>query len=103
MRVILSTAANSEEAKKIARHLVHERLAACINIVPKITSIYEWKGEIVEDSEVLLIIKAADFAKVEEAIKQLHSYEVPEIISFEIDEGSREYLEWMRDVLQKQM
>ena len=103
MRVILSTAANSEEAKKIARHLVRERLAACINIVPKITSIYEWKGEIVEDSEVLLIIKAADFAKVEEAIKQLHSYEVPEIISFEIDKGSRDYLEWMRDVLQKQM
>ena len=101
MRVILSTAPNIDEAKQIARHLVENHLAACVNIVPKVTSIYEWQGEIVEDSEALLIIKAADFAKVEEAIKKLHSYEVPEIISFEVDEGSRDYLEWMRDVLQK--
>ena len=99
MRVILSTCANMEEAKKIARALVKEKRAACVNIVPRILSIYTWKEEVVEDEEVLLIIKALEFERVRERIRELHSYEVPEIIALEISEGDEEYLKWMREVL----
>ncbi len=87
------------EAKKIARTLVGERRAACVNIVPNIISIYEWKDEIHEDEEVLLIIKTSSIQKIEQRVKELHSYEVPEIIAFDIDEGSEEYLGWMRSIL----
>ncbi len=88
-----------QEAKKIAKTLLQHRLAACINIIPAITSMYIWEGEIVEDSEVMLIIKAIDFHKVQRAIQEIHSYEVPEIIAFDIDDGSNQYLGWIREVL----
>ncbi len=99
MQVILSTAKDMQEAKKIAKTLLQHRLAACINIIPAITSMYIWEGEIVEDSEVMLIIKAIDFHKVQRAIQEIHSYEVPEIIAFDIDDGSNQYLGWIREVL----
>ena len=99
MRVILSTCANIEEAKKIARALVEEKRAACVNIVPKIFSVYEWQGELQEDEEVLLLIKALQFEPVRQRIKELHSYEVPEIVALEIKEVDGAYLRWMREVL----
>ncbi len=99
MQLIVTTTKDMQEAKKIAKELLQNRLAACINIVPKITSLYIWDEQIVEDSEALLFIKAIDFYKVERAIKQLHSYEVPEIIAFDIEKGSNEYLGWIREVL----
>ena len=96
MRVILSTASGMEEAKKIARALVEEGRAACVNIVPRIFSIYFWDGELQEDEEALLIIKAVEFEPVRQRILELHSYEVPEIVALEIKEADERYAEWMK-------
>ncbi len=99
MYLIYSTAPNILEAKKIARTLVEQKLAACVNIVGGVESLYEWQGEIETAQEVLLLIKAFDFAKVEAKIKELHSYEVPEIVAVEVARASQEYREWMEQVL----
>lgn len=98
-RIVLSTASSEEEAQKIARHLVERRLAACVNIVPRITSVYRWQGKVEEAGEWLLIIKttAAAFGEVREAIAGLHSYEIPECICLTIEDGSPNYLEWVAD------
>jgi len=97
--VVLSTISNKDEAKKIAKELIKEKLAACVNIIENVTSIYEWKGEICEDGEFLMIIKSKKhkFSDIEKKIKELHSYELPEIISFEIKEGYEKYLEWIEE------
>ena len=86
-----------EAAKSVARKLVEAKLAACVNIVPQVTSLYSWKNEIVEDNEVLLIIKSKSevYNELEAKIRELHSYEVPEIISFNIQKGLPEYLNWI--------
>jgi len=99
--VVLSTAPNKEEAKKIANVLVKEKLAACVNIVDNVLSIYEWKNEICEDNEVLMVIKTKKnrFKELEKRVKELHSYEVPEIIALDITNVSKEYLEWMDETL----
>ncbi len=96
--IVYVTVGNMEEATKIARTLVEKALAACVGMIPQ-TSIYRWKGEIVEDSEVLLIIKTqtGKFARLSEAVLELHSYEVPEIISVDIKEGHEAYLKWMNE------
>ena len=98
-RIVLTTASSEEEAQKIARHLVERRLAACVNIVPQVTSIYRWQGKMEEAGEFLLIIKttAAAFGEVREAIASLHSYELPECICLTIEDGSPNYLEWIAD------
>ena len=97
--VILVTAANRDECRKIARHLVEARLAACVNILPPIESVYRWQGQIAEEGEFLLIIKSAKplFAEIETEILKLHSYRTPEIICLPIDDGSRNYLQWISD------
>lgn len=97
--VVLCMIDTYEAAKSIARTLVESKLAACVNIVPQITSIYSWKGEIVEDNEFLLIVKSKSEAydKLEAKIKELHSYEVPEIIAFDINKGLPEYLRWIEE------
>ena len=98
-RIVLSTTGSEEEARKIARHLVERRLAACVNIVPQVTSIYRWEGKIEEAGEWILVIKttAAAFGAVREAIASLHSYDLPECICLTIEEGSPNYLEWIAD------
>ncbi len=98
-RVVLITCGGEEEADRIATALVEEHLAACANIVPKVTSVYRWKGEICRDSEVLLIVKAcaSTLRKLEERVKEIHSYEVAEVIALPILAGSKEYLDWMKD------
>jgi periplasmic divalent cation tolerance protein len=96
-QLVLSTAGIEEEARKIARVLVERRLAACVNIVPQIGSIYRWQGKVEESREWLLIIKtnAELFPAVRDAIRELHSYELPECIAINIADGSKEYLEWL--------
>jgi periplasmic divalent cation tolerance protein len=96
-RIVLCTAGSEDEARKIGHHLVELRLAACVNIVPQIESIYRWRGKVESSVEWLLLIKttAEKFSEVRDAILQLHSYELPECISIEIDEGSATYLEWI--------
>ena len=96
-RIVLSAAASEEEARKIAQALVERRLAACVNIVGPIHSVYRWKGAVESAPEHLLIIKttAAAFQRVRDAIRELHSYELPECVLLPIEAGSEEYLKWI--------
>jgi periplasmic divalent cation tolerance protein len=98
-RIVLSTAGSEDEARKIARHLVGHRLAACVNLVPRIESVYRWQGRVESSQEWLLIIKttALQFSAVRDAIGELHSYDVPECIAVAVEDGSEEYLNWIAD------
>ncbi len=95
--IVYITTGSMEEAKQIARRLVKEKLAACVNMFP-VTSIYRWDG-VREDDEVAMIIKTTyeQLEKIEIMVKEMHSYTVPCIISFSIDGGSRDYLDWIDD------
>jgi periplasmic divalent cation tolerance protein len=96
-RLVLTTTSSQEEARRIANALVERRLAACVNIVSKIDSIYRWKGKVEEAQEFLLLIKTTESAveKLRDAIQELHSYEVPESIVLPIESGSERYLNWI--------
>jgi periplasmic divalent cation tolerance protein len=98
-KLVWTTAGSAEEARKIAHALVDGRLAACVNIVPQIQSVYRWKEKVEEAEEWLLLIKTTDeaFGRVRDRIKQIHSYELPEAIAFEIQDGSPEYLQWIAE------
>ncbi len=97
--VILVTCGSEEEALKIANTLVEDHLAACVNLVAPIRSIYRWEGKICDEKEWLLIVKtqACRFETLEKKVKSLHSYSVPEIISIPITDGSSAYLNWIRE------
>jgi len=94
--LLLSTCGTADEARRIARTLVDERLAACVNIT-KIDSIYRWKDQIEEREEQLLIIKTRSsiYEKAEKRIRALHSYELPEIIALKVEKGYPPYLDWI--------
>ena len=96
-RVVLTSCGSPEEARRIAQELVERRLAACVNIVPQIESVYRWHGEVESATEWLLIIKttADAFEAVRNAIGKLHSYDVPECVAIAIEDGSAGYLEWI--------
>ena len=98
-RIVLSTAGSEEEARKIAAALVERRLAACVNIVGPIQSVCRWKRAVESASEYLLIVKttAAAFPGVRDAIRELHSYELPECVMVAIADGDQEYLRWIGD------
>jgi len=98
--VVLITAPTEDEAATVARAIVEERLAGCVNIVRNIRSIYRWEGKTEDDQEVLMIAKTRQelFASLVKKVKQIHSYSVPEIIAVPIIEGSEDYLAWLRDV-----
>jgi len=99
MRVVLTTAGSRDEARRIAEGLVDCRLAACVNIVPGAVSIYRWKGKVEEAEEWLLWIKttAAAFERVRDAIKDMHSYELPECLCLPVEDGSAEYLKFVEE------
>ena len=95
--VLMITAGSEEEAYKIAELLVNERNAACVNIVPQVDSLFSWKGKLDSAHESLLLVKtrASLLSQVISLVKQVHSYEVPEIIALPIVGGSKEYLKWL--------
>lgn len=97
--VVLTTAGAAAEADAIADALVDRQLAACVQIVGPITSVYRWEGAVERSEERLLLIKttAAAYPRVEAAIRELHSYDCPEIVALPIDAGSADYLAWLRE------
>jgi periplasmic divalent cation tolerance protein len=100
-RIVLTTAGSRDEAQRIARALVERQLAGCVNIVPQVDSIYRWEGRVEQAEEWLLVIKisAAAFPEVRDAIKELHSYDLPECVCIAIEDGSAEYLKWLVDAV----
>jgi len=95
--VVLTTCESEEQAQRLARHLIEQRLAACVNILPGARSIYRWKDKIEDATEFVLIIKSRReiFVKLREAIGRLHSYEIPEVIALPVVDGSEPYLNWL--------
>ena len=95
--IVLVTASSQEEADGIAADLVGSMLAACVNVIPGVTSVYRWKEELQRDSEWLLVIKSRRdvFGTLVERVQALHSYDVPEIISLPLTGGSEAYLRWL--------
>lgn len=96
-RIVLTTCGSQEEADKIAQHLVEHRLAACVNVIPQIKSIYRWQEKVESAQEWLLLVKttAEKFPQVRDAIRELHSYELPECVAISIEDGSAAYLSWI--------
>jgi periplasmic divalent cation tolerance protein len=96
-RIVLTTCGSHEEARKIAYAFIERRLAACVNIVPQVESIYRWQAKVETATEWLLVIKtsAAAFPRLRDALSELHSYEMPECVAIGIEDGSAAYLEWI--------
>jgi len=99
--VILITASIDEEAEKIANRLLTQRKAACVNIIPKVRSLFWWKGELDSADEAILIVKskASLVDEIVSLVKEAHSYEVPEVIALPLIGGNPDYLSWMSDEL----
>ena len=100
--VVLMTAGSQEEAERIAEALVAEMLAACVNVVPGVTSIYRWEGKVQRDQEWLLVAKSRRdmLDRLVERVQALHSYDVPEIIALPLAGGSEPYLRWLDSVVE---
>jgi len=96
----MTTVADAGEGESLARLIVEARLAACVQILPKMTSVFFWKGEIQTETEHLLLIKSLDetFDELSEFIRKNHSYDVPEIVAIEAEKVSEDYMNWMLDV-----
>ena len=101
-QIVLCTVPDEATAQQIAAALVAEKLAACVNIVPGITSVYRWKGAIETATELLLIIKTtvAVYTQLQGRIRTLHPYELPEVIAVSLDQGLPEYLAWIKTTLE---
>ncbi len=101
MLVVLTATPNSEEAEHLARAIIEEKLAACVQILPQMTSVYAWEGKVQTEPEHLLLIKTLEeqFDELSEFIKANHTYKVPEIVAIETDRVSEDYLNWASEVL----
>jgi len=95
--ILLSTVESAQTAEKIASTVVEERLAACVNVLPGVSSYFRWKGEIQREQEFMLILKTSTdrLQELIERIRDLHPYEVPEIVSLSVEEGHRPFLDWV--------
>lgn len=102
IRIVLTTAAHREEADRIAQAVVEQRIAACVNLIEGLRSVYRWQGVVESSAEVLLVIKTSreNLAALEAAIGQLHSYAVPEFLVLSAESGSQAYLAWIKDSLE---
>ena len=100
-RVVLCTAGSESQAREIAQALVEKRLAACVSVIPSICSTFRWDGKVVEDGESLLIIKtdASHFAALRTTVREIHSYDTPELIALPIIDGDPDYLAWLKQSL----
>jgi len=103
--LVFVTCGNAKEAEEIARSLVEKRLAACVNMLPGLTSWYWWENKLTQDQELLLVIKSSRevFGELEKEVLRLHSYAVPEVVALPIVEGSANYLDWIEQSLKKVM
>ncbi|HVF23316.1 MAG TPA: divalent-cation tolerance protein CutA [Pyrinomonadaceae bacterium] len=103
--VVFLTAASGEEATRLADLLIGAHLAACVQILPEMESVYRWQGQIERQSEILLIVKttAGKFAELETEVRALHSYETPEIVAVPIVAGSQPYLDWVSESVKPQL
>jgi len=101
--VVVTTVGTEEQAYLIAREIVARRQAACVNILPGVRSIYRWKGKICKDGELMLLVKTleGEFEGVAATIRELHSYELPEILSFNVAEGEQGFLDWIAGSVDK--
>ncbi len=96
-RLVITTCPSMEEAENLAEKILKAKLAACINIVPGVLSLYEWQGKLEREQEYMLLIKsrAEGFPELEKLVQASHSYELPELIAVPIDKGSKAYLNWI--------
>jgi periplasmic divalent cation tolerance protein len=96
-RLVLTTTSSREEANIIATELVSRRLAACVNVLGPAASVYHWQGEVERSEEFLLLIKTTEsrLPQVQDAVRSLHSYQLPELLAFTVDSGLESYLEWI--------
>jgi periplasmic divalent cation tolerance protein len=99
--VVLCTVPDRKQATRIAHLLVDEQLAACVNLVPGLVSVYRWQGAVQQDDEILLLIKTTQgvYTKLEQRLRALHPYELPEIIAVPVQAGQADYLQWISDSL----
>lgn len=97
--VVFMTAGSADEARRIADHLVEAQLAACVQVLPKIESVYRWKGEVQHDEEVLILAKttAVQFEELERTVRSIHSYDTPEIVAVPVTSVSARYRAWLED------
>jgi periplasmic divalent cation tolerance protein len=102
-QLLLTTAPNREEAETIASELVSRKLAACVNLLGPVSSIYRWQGEVERSEEVLLLIKSTreNVPAIEQTIRELHSYEIPELMAFNVESGLDSYLGWIAASVRK--
>jgi periplasmic divalent cation tolerance protein len=103
IRLVLTTTANPEEAARLGRTLVEERLAACATLIPGAQSIYRWQGEVESSAETLLLLKTGQeqLAALEARLHELHSYQTPEFLVLKVDAASQPYLDWLQESLRQ--
>jgi periplasmic divalent cation tolerance protein len=104
VRTVLVTAPDARSAESMARALVEERLAACVNVIPGLVSVYRWEGEVQRDQEALMILKTTEprAAALRERVVQLHPYEVPEVLVLNVVDGHATYLRWVAEAVGEQ-